>query len=90
MDIFREGKWYKQPYTDANIFASVQFWLIKLIAGKSAVMLNVGLKVEDSMGDRFPVSVEDMDGLCAYNVKFDIPDGKKLTLTQATKEESPD
>ncbi len=62
----------EQPYTDVNWLTKIRHVLLRWIAGKNSVMLNIRLSSdENNDGEFFVVDCQDFDGLLCNNIEFD-------------------
>lgn len=73
MKIYKNGRWFDMPYSDADLITRLRHWLIQLIAGKSTVILNANIYVGDRTDEEFPIRCNGINGALFSNVKHYIP-----------------
>lgn len=68
--------------SNASRFVNFRYWLIRVIAGRSSIILNVRFDIVDQRNNE-PLAVNgDFSGLHASNVGFPFRNGQILSVTQ--------
>lgn len=68
--------------SNASRLANFRYWLIKLIAGRSSIILNVSFDIVDQRRNEPVYLTDKFKGLYVSNVNFPGRNGKILSLTQ--------
>lgn len=68
--------------SNASRFVNFRYWLIRLIAGKSSVILNVKFEIVDQRRNEPLALKQDFNGLHVSNCHFPLTNGKILSLSQ--------
>jgi hypothetical protein len=79
-----EGKDHDEFYCNCSGIAKVQHWLIKLLAGKSVVILNARITVNEREEEDIVVQVKDVNGCFFTGNGLNIPDNYQIEIGQMT------
>lgn len=68
--------------SNASRLTNFRYWLIRLIAGRSSIIINVSFDMVDQRRNEPLALNKDFNGLHVSNCHFPITNGKVLSLTQ--------
>ena len=64
-----------------SLLAKAHFWIIRLIAGKTTVILNAHISIADiPKGENEILKVQDIDGALINNNNFSVEKGKRFLI----------
>lgn len=88
MKIYTEEGIQDQPFNNSGLLLSFRFWLISIIAGKSGVVMNVNIKIQDRKDALISVEIEDMDRFLLTGIELSIPDSTELVFSRNQKQDA--